>query len=274
MGDKMEKRRSLIFKIIMYTMIFILVIPLLIIIIWSFTKNWPWPSLFPNELGIRGWKYFFEPSSKSIKALFFSVYLSLVVTTLTIVITLPASKALALYNFKGKKIVELMTIAPLIVSPVAVGMGIHLSFIKLGLANTFIGVVLVQLIPCIPYSVMILKNVFKITGEALEMQARVLGASPLQTFIKITFPIISPGIISAGSIVFTVSFSQYFLTLLIGGGRVITFPMLMFPFVQSGDRMMASVYSIVFILATLAFLQILDKNMKRYYKSERNFFVN
>lgn len=273
-GDFMREKRAIIFNIIMYVMIFLLVFPLFVLIIWSFSKNWPWPQIFPSELGLRGWEYFFAPTSKAIKTLLYSVWLSVVVTIITLIISIPASKALGIYNFRGKKVIELLILAPLIVPPVAIAMGIHLSFIKLGLANTFIGVVLVHLIPCIPYSVRVLKNVFEITGESMEMQARVLGAGPFQTFKNVTLPIIAPGIVSAGSLVFIISFSQYFLTFLIGGGRVVTFSMMMFPFIQSGDRMMASVYSIVFILTALGCLQIMERSVKAYYKSGNYFFMN
>lgn len=273
-GDNMREKRAIIFNIIMYFMIFLLVLPLIIIVIWSFSKSWPWPKMLPSELGFRGWKYFFDPTSKAIKTLLYSVWLSFVVTIITLVISIPASKALGIYNFRGKKIIELLILAPLIVPPVAIAMGIHLSFIKLGLANTFMGVVLVHLIPCIPYSVRVLKNVFEITGESMEMQARVLGAGPFQAFKNITLPIIAPGIVSAGSLVFIISFSQYFLTFLIGGGRVVTFSMMMFPFIQSGDRMMASVYSIVFILTALGCLQAMERSVKAYYKSGNYFFMN
>lgn len=270
----MRGKSRIVFGIIMYSIILILAIPLLVLIIWSFSKNWPWPEILPNELGLRGFKYLFDPSSKSFTTLLNSICLSMTVTIITLIITIPASKALALYEFKGKKIVETLILAPLIVSPVALAMGVHLSFIKLGLANKFMGVVLVHLLPCIPYSIRILKNVFEITGESLEMQARVLGASPFQTFKNITLPIIAPGLVSAGNMVFIVSFSQYFLTFLIGGGRIVTFPMLMFPFIKSGDRMMASVYSIVFIITTLICLKIMEKFITRYYKSRNHFFIN
>jgi len=100
-----------------------------------------------------------------------------------------------------------------------------------------------------------------------------LGASPIQNFIYVTLPIISPGILSAASLVFTVSFSQYFLTFLIGGGRIITYPMVMFPFIQSGDRMLASVYSIVFILASLICLRSMDRLLKKYYKRGDYFYL-
>ena len=166
-----------------------------------------------------------------------------------------------------------MVLAPIIVPTVSVAMGIHVVFMKLGLANTFMGVVLVHLIPCIPYSIRILTNVFEIIGDSMEMQARVLGASPLQTFVRITLPLIAPGLLSAASLVFIVSFSQYFLTFLIGGGRIVTLSMLMFPYIQSGDRMMASAYSVIFILTTLVVLLVIEKVVKSYYKGQNHFYI-
>ena len=264
----MERKTKLIYSVITGLFLGFLFIPLLVLVIWSVTKIWPWPEIFPSSFGLRGWSYFFERSSNSISTLLFSIWLSFVVTVVTLAITIPAAKALAFYKFKGKKLIEILVFAPVIVPTVTVAMGFHIQFIKMGLANTFIGVVLIHLIPCIPYTIRILQAVFEIVGEKMELQAKVLGASPFQTFLHVTFPMILPGVISAGSMAFIVSFSQYFLTFLIGGGRVITFSMLMFPFVQSGDRMMGSVYSIVFILTTLIFLIIIEKLTNRFYQDK------
>jgi putative spermidine/putrescine transport system permease protein len=199
--------------------------------------------------------------------------LSSVVTIITLIVSIPAGKALGALNFKGKRFFKMLLLAPIIVPPVVVAMGIHVAFIKVGLANTFWGVVLVHLVPCVPYAVRILMNIFEITGESMEMQARVLGARPIQVFFNITLPLIAPGLLSAGSLVFIISFSQYFLTFLIGGGRVITFSMLMFPYIQSGDRMMASVYSLAFILTTLVILLIMEKFVKDLYKADTHFYL-
>ncbi len=264
----MKEKTKLVYKVIVGIFLCFLLLPLAVIFIWSFTKNWPWPKILPENFGLRGWLYFINPSSKSISTLIFSIFLSFTVTVITLGITIPAAKALALYRFKGKKLIELLIFAPIIVPTVTVAMGIHLQFIKIGLANTFLGVVLVQLIPCIPYSIRILKSVFELIGEDMELQAKVLGANSLQTFIYITFPILLPGVISAGSMAFIVSFSQYFLTFLIGGGKIVTFSMLMFPYIQSGDRMMGSVYSVVFILTTLTFLIIVEKLTNKFYKNK------
>lgn len=264
----MENKTKFMYKLIVGLFFGFLLIPLIIIVVWSFAKNWPWPEIFPTNFGFRGWEYFFDPKSKSISTLLYSVWLSFIVTIITLIITIPAAKSLAFYQFKGKKVIEVLTFAPIIVPTVAVAMGIHVQFIKIGLANTFIGVVFIHLIPCIPYAVRILQSVYEIIGEKMELQAKVLGANHLQTFFYITLPMVLPGVISAGSMAFIVSFSQYFLTFLIGGGRVVTFSMLMFPFVQSGDRMIGSVYSVVFVVTTVTFLIIFEKITNRYYKDK------
>ena len=264
----MNHSTKLIYKIIVGIFLIFLLMPLIVIIVWSITKNWPWPEIIPNNFGLRGWNHFLNSSSNSISTLFFSLFLSSVVTVCTLIITIPAANGLALYRFKGKRLIELLIFAPVIVPAVAVAMGIHIQFIRIGLANTFWGVVLIQLIPCIPYSIRILKSVFEMIGGEMELQAKVLGANSFQVVYHIILPMILPGIISAGGMVFIVSLSQYFLTLLIGGGRIITFSMLMFPYVQSGDRMMGSVYSVVFIFTTLIFLVLIEGLTGKFYRDK------
>ncbi len=61
-------------------------------------------------------------------------------------------------------------------------LGIHVSFLKLGLANTILGVIIIHLIPCIPYAVFMLTDVFEIIGDKMEKQAKVLGANRYQCF--------------------------------------------------------------------------------------------
>ena len=162
-------------------------------------------------------------------------------------ISIPAAKALSLYNFKGKKFFELLVLSPAIIPTISIAMGVHIFFIKLKLANTYLGVVIINILPCIPYAVRIIGDVYKLVGDKLEIQAKMLGASKINVFRYITLPLLLPGILGASSMCFIIVFSQYFLTMLIGGGTVITYPMIMFPYIQSGDRVIGSMYCIVIL---------------------------
>jgi putative spermidine/putrescine transport system permease protein len=166
-----------------------------------------------------------------------------------------------MYKFKGKELVELMILAPVIVPGIAVVLGIHSIFIFLGLNNTITGVVLVHLIPTLPYMTLVMSGIFANYDPAYEDQARSLGASPLKTFWYITLPAIIPGIIVGGLFAFLVSWSQYILTLLIGGGRIITLPLLLFNFATSGRNDITGAIGMIYILPGIIILLLTAKHL-------------
>jgi putative spermidine/putrescine transport system permease protein len=114
-------------------------------------------------------------------------------------------------------------------------MGLNVLFLRLGLAGSAVGVVLVHLVPVLPYAIYALLGVFARYDEGYELQARTLGASPAQVWLRVTLPLIGPGLAVAALFAFLVSWSQYLLTLLVGGGRVITLPVLLFAAVSGGN---------------------------------------
>lgn len=269
----MIKSKSLLFKILLYFLVFICVFPAVILIFMAFSSSWPWPLLLPKGFSLRGIKYVLDMNNSTFSVLVYSVFLSGIVTVITLILSIPAGRAIGIYDFKGKNIVNLIILAPIIIPAVSVGLGIHVAFLKIGIANTFLGVVIIHLIPCIPYSVRIISDVFEIIGDRLEQQARVLGATKFQSFFHVTLPILMPAIASSAFLVFIVSFSQYFLTFLIGGGQVITYSILMFPFIQSGDKGIAASFSLIFIITSLIMLFIIDKILKKHYEVEDYFYL-
>lgn len=260
-------------RLVKYILLLCILLPFLVMMVWSVTRSWRWPDLFPTEFTLRGFFYAVHPTTRAFRILLTSILLSLVVTFLTLLISIPAARALAFYDFKGKSLVKVLILLPIIVPMLSVAMGIHLTFARLGLANTHLGVVLIQVVPGIPYGVKILLNLFELQGDKVETQARVLGASTLQTFRHVTLPMITPGLIIAGSMIYIISFSQYFITFLIGGGRVVTYAMFLFPFVQSGDRTMASALSIIFVLSIGLVLFLSEKAVGNYYAKSSKYYV-
>lgn len=127
-------------------------------------------------------------------------------------------------------------------------MGLHFWFIKMGLASTFSGVVLVHLTFCLPYSVFVLWGVFSNYNPDYEAQARSLGATSWKVVARVMLPLTFPGIMVAALFSFLLSWSQYLSTLIIGGGKITTLPVLLFALMGSGDRPVAAAVSIVFVV--------------------------
>lgn len=231
-----------------------LIVPLVPLLIWSFARGWRFPSLLPNQWSLQAWEFALSARSGVVDSLGVTILVASLATLLSILVGVPAGRALGLYRFRGKGIVELMILAPVIVPGIAVALGLHSVFIQLGLTNTLTGVVLVHLVPTLPYMTLVMAGIFANYDHQFEAQARSLGASAVQTFWHVTLPAIMPGIIVGGLFAFLVSWSQYVLTLLIGGGRVITLPLLLFNYASAGRNDITGAIGIIYVLPGILIL--------------------
>lgn len=250
-----------------------ILLPILNLIIWSFTERWAWPDLLPQTYSLRAINEIFSRKGEMVKLFMSSIFLSLVVAVLSVIIGIMTARAFALYDFKWKKQLYFFTLLPFLIPSTVFAMGIHVIFIKWGLSNTILGVIIVHLIYSLPYATRLLMDGTLAIGNKLEEQAQVLGATPFQAFTKTTLPILSPVILSSLSMSYIISFSQYFLTLLIGGGKVKTFAIVMFPYLSGGDRNMASTYSLVFLGITIIIFGIFQLAVSKINKNiSRDFY--
>jgi putative spermidine/putrescine transport system permease protein len=226
-------------------------VPLGIVLFGSIASQWFWPALLPAGWTLRAWRYVLSGSGGIGAALLTSITLALMVAALAVALALPAARALALYSFRGKRLVLFALLLPMLAPPLAAAMGLHSVFLRTGLADSFLGVVLVHLIPAVPYATFVLAGTFSGFDPDWEAQARTLGASPWSVWRRITLPAIAPGVALAAILAFVVSWSQYVLTLLIGGGRVLTLPLALVSFQRGGDEAVAAALSIVFVAPLL-----------------------
>lgn len=239
-------------------MVGLLLLPFVPLLLYSMATRWFWPSVLPSALSGRGWTYLFSSVSGVRAAFVSSVEIASVVCVIAAAIGLSAGRALGLYEFPGRRLVQLLILAPVIVPPFAVTIGLEVLFIRYGLAGTITGVILAHLIPTTPYVTMVMSGVFANYDVSFEEQARVLGASPLRTFLHVTLPAVFPGLVVAAFFAFLISWSEYILTLFVGGGAVITLPLLLFTFATS-DPGVAAALSLVFIAPALIMLVFASK---------------
>lgn len=261
----MKKNR--INKIVLIIVGICILLPLLNLIIWAFTERWAWPDLLPQTYSFRAINEIFSRKSEMTQLFISSIMLSMIVAILSVIIGIMTARAFVFYDFKGKRQLYFATLLPFLIPGTVFAMGIHVMFIKWGLSNSILGVIIVHLIYSLPYATRLLMDGTLAIGNKLEEQAKVLGATSFQAFTKTTLPILSPVILSSLSMSYIVSFSQYFLTLLIGGGKVKTFAIVMFPYLSGGDRNMASTYSLVFLGITILIFGVFQLIVSRINKN-------
>ena len=259
------KKRTFLKWVLALTAICIL-LPMAVIVIWSITGRWPWPGLLPESWTMRTLEELFFGSAKLPELLGSSILLAAMVAMLATVIGILTARATEFYEFRGKSLIRFSGMLPLLVPGTVFAMGIQLVMLKLGLSDTIAGVVLVHLVCALPYCIAIMGDVTRAVGIWLEEQAQVLGASPLRAFFAVTLPSLIPGILSSMSMGFILSYSQYFTTLMVGGGRVKTIALVLVPYIQSGDRALASAYSVAFVGSAMIVFFILEALIKKLQK--------
>jgi putative spermidine/putrescine transport system permease protein len=223
--------------------------PFVVLAMWSLSQRWFFPDLWPEQWGLRAWGYVFGTAADQITlGLLQSLQVACVTAAIAVVVGYPAGRALGLYQFRGKAVISMVLTLPIVVPPLCVAMGLHLWFLRLHLAETFWGVVMVHLAFSLPYAIFVLWGVFSNYNPDFEAQARSLGASSAAVVWRVMIPMTFSGILVAALFSFLLSWSQYLSTLIIGGGKLITLPILLFSLMGSGDRPVAAAVSLIFIV--------------------------
>lgn len=258
------KKYSLTFLIILPVIIVIL--PIIILVLQGIGKNLKWPQVLPSNFSFNALKYVFIGNSTTLVATLNTILIAIGVILFDLILALPGAAALERYDFRGKTALKLMIFSPIVIPPFTAIMGMYMVFIKLGLTESLIGIILAHVIPTLPYMLKAIMISYSTLDPELEGQAGLLGAGTLNRFRYIILPHILPGIVTGASLTFLISISQYFLTLLVGGGKVLTLSIIMFPFINGGDKAIGSVFGILFSGIALINLLLIDFFLRKYYK--------
>jgi len=232
----------------------VVVLPIVPLLIQSFSRQWFYPDLLPPALDLRAWRYIFTPAARVLKATVNSLAIAVTVTVLCVLIGVPAGRGLAAAAPKSRRRAEFLFLAPMIVPSLAVAIGLHVAFSRLGLADRMFGVIVAHLLPALPYMVLVMSSTFTNADLELASQARTLGSGPVKAFLLVGVPSAMPGIVTGALFVFLISWSQYALTLLIGGGRVLTLPLVLFAFASAGDGSLTAALAVVFLAPAVIIL--------------------
>jgi len=231
----------------------LLAAPLALFAVYAFSTRWFFPQLLPAEWTSATLARVLG-DGRVISALRDSVAMAGGVSLLAMVIGYPAARVLGLRQFRGRNAAWLVLFLPTVVPPLAVGMGLNILFLQLGLAGTLAGVMLAHLVPALPYVVFTLAGAFARYDENYEFQALVLGASPARTFWSVSLRLLAPSLVVAGLFAFLISWSQYLLTLLIGSGRIITLPVLLFSAAAGGNPATTAALALIFLAPPLVII--------------------
>jgi putative spermidine/putrescine transport system permease protein len=141
----------------------------------------------------------------------------LAVVALSVVLGVPAAYALARRDFVGKRLLLLVFLLPLMVPPITYGIPLATVMYQLGLAGTLAGVILANLIPALPFVILVMTPFIEQIDPNLEAAARVFGADTRRVFRHVLIPQLAPGILAASLLVLVRTIAMFELTFLTAG---------------------------------------------------------
>jgi putative spermidine/putrescine transport system permease protein len=123
-----------------------------------------------------------------------------------------AAYAMARRDFPGKKIVLLIFLLPLLVPPITFGIPLATVLYKFGVGGTFWGVVLANLVPTVPFVILVMVPFIEQIDPKVEAAARVFGAGTFKLFLHVLLPMLTPGILAAMLLVLVRTVAMFELT--------------------------------------------------------------
>jgi putative spermidine/putrescine transport system permease protein len=139
------------------------------------------------------------------------------VVILSALLGVPAAYALARRNFPGKRIVLVLFLLPLLVPPITFGVPLATVLYQTGLAGTMAGVILANLVPTVPCTVVLMIPFIEQIDPRVEHAARVFGAGTGRLFLRVLVPLLLPGIFAATLLSMVRTVSMFELTFLTAG---------------------------------------------------------
>ena len=233
--------------ILLYTFI-----PIFVVVLMSF--NDPSSRLIYRFDGFTmdNWLHPCEPEGLC-SALGTSIKISLLATAGSTVLGTLLAFALVRHDFVGRSSMNLLIFLPMATPEIVMGSSLLALFVATGFAGQlgFWTILIAHIMFCISFVVVTVRARLAGMDDNLEQAAMDLYATPQQTFWRVTFPLVFPGILGAALLSFSLSFDDFIITNL-NAGNTTTFPMYVWGVAQRGIPMQVNVVgSVMFVISVL-----------------------
>ena len=167
------------------------------------------------------------------------------------------------YDFKGKKALQVLTYVPLVIPEIILGVSLLILFatikFELGLTTIFIAHTTFN----IPFVLFIILSRLEEFDYSIVEAAYDLGATEMQTLLKVVIPAILPGIISGFLIAVTLSFDDFVTTFFVAGPGSSTLPLRIYSMIRLGVSPVVNALSVLLIGISII-LTLSTKSLQKY----------
>ncbi|WP_353024006.1 ABC transporter permease subunit [Mesorhizobium sp. M0998] len=227
-----------------------LLFPEVVVIIMSFSSG-AFLEFPPSSLSLQ-WYRSFVGDPAWYGAARTSIQIGIAVAILSTILGTLAAYGLSRAGPQLRRILTMVILTPITIPVIVVGVATYLGLINIGLIGCLTGMILAHSIGAMGYVVVIVSATLANFDRRLAQAAQSMRAGPLQTFRRITLPLIRPGIIGGAVFAFLHSFDEVVITSLVSGFSIYTLPLKMWENIRNeADPTVAAVASLLTLLPVI-----------------------
>jgi multiple sugar transport system permease protein len=237
--SRRKKTRRIIRSVVFYTILALLLLFFLFPIGYAFLTSFKPPILAESRVPY----VIFEPTLNNYRTLFVEEHYerffinSIVISVATVVLSLaagvPAAYSFSRRKFRGQGIVMLWVLSSRILPPVGTVIPFYLIFIRIGLIDTHIGLIIVFLTFNISLVIWIMSAFFDQVPKELDEAAIIDGCSVTGAFLRVALPLTAPGLATTAILCFLNAWNNFFYPLVLTRRRAATVPLALTTFLGS-----------------------------------------
>lgn len=213
MNPAMTPVRRLLFWTLVAVLLLWVLLPIWLVAMGAFggrpaVFQWPKP-LLPASFSADNMLAFLEVEGVA-NAFVNSLIAAAVTVSMSILLGAPAGYALARYAFRGADAFKLLVLITRAFPLAILALPLAVSFIRLGIYDTPLGVGLIHTVLALPFAVLVTQSLFMGIPREYEEAAWVFGCSPLQAFFRVVMPLALPGLAAVAIFAFVISWNEVF----------------------------------------------------------------
>ncbi|MEX2462257.1 MAG: spermidine/putrescine ABC transporter permease PotC [Paenibacillaceae bacterium] len=245
MVSKTYRWTSSVFTWLIYAFLYL---PIIILIVYSFNKsklNAVWTGFTFD------WYGKLLHNSAVMEATRNSLLIAVVSTVVSTIVGTLAAVGMHKYNFKLKNVLSGLLYIPIVIPEIVMGIALLAFFAQLHISLGLLTLIIAHITFSIPFVVVVVRSRLEGFDKSLEEAAMDLGANGWQTFVRITLPIIMPGVVAGFLLAFTLSLDDVIISFFTAGPGSTTLPLKVFSMVKFGVSPEINALSTIMLLITL-----------------------
>jgi spermidine/putrescine transport system permease protein len=180
-----------------------------------------------------------------------SLTVGLTATAIATVIGTLTALALARHDFRGKTFADSAIYAATVMPEIVVGVSLLVFFVAATIPLGVVTIIIAHVAFTISFVTIVVRARLSGMDRSVEEAAQDLGASPVQTFLRITLPLILPGVMAGALLAFTLSFDDFVITFFVAGVGSSTLPLKIYSMIKFGVSPVINALSTVVIATTM-----------------------